>query len=72
MATIFGGSVTLLGMGIAYFTYSHKKQQGHVPVPITHIEEYLPGSILAVLLADNIRTTKRLSALQLTTLMVSQ
>ncbi len=53
MATIFGGSVTLLGMGIAYFTYSHKKQQGHVPVPITHVEEHLPGSILAVLLADN-------------------
>jgi amino acid transporter len=53
MATIFGGSVTLLGMGIAYFTYARKKQQGHVPVPITHIEEHLPGSILAVLVADN-------------------
>jgi amino acid transporter len=53
MATIFGGSVTLLGMGIAGFTYSRKKQQGHVPVPITHIEEHLPGSMLAVLLADN-------------------
>src|SRR5258707_10196557 len=49
MATIFGGSVTLLGMGIAGFTYSRKKQQGHVPVPITHIEEHLPGSMLAVL-----------------------
>ena len=53
MATLFGGSVTLLGMGIAYFTYSRKKQQGHVPVPITHIAEHLPGSLLAVLLADN-------------------
>jgi amino acid transporter len=53
IATIFGGSVTLLGMGIAGFTYSRKKQQGHVPVPITHIEEHLPGSMLAVLLADN-------------------
>jgi len=53
MATLFGGSVTLLGMGIAYFTYSRKKQQGHVPVPITHIAEHLPGSMLAVLLADN-------------------
>src|SRR3984893_5976788 len=52
MATIFGGSVTLLGMGIAYFTYTRKKQQGHVPVPITHVEEYLPGSILAVLMPD--------------------
>jgi hypothetical protein len=53
MATIFGGSVTLLGMGIASFTYSRQKQQGHVPVPITHVEEHLPGSILAVLMADN-------------------
>ena len=54
MATIFGGSVTLLGMGIASFTYARNKQQGHVPVPITHVEEHLlPGSILAVLMADN-------------------
>src|SRR6266581_423432 len=53
LATIFGGSVTLLGMGIAYFTYARKKQQGHVPVPITHVEEHLPGSILAVLQANN-------------------
>ncbi len=53
LATLFGGSVTLLGMGIAFFTYARKKQQGHVPVPITHVEEHLPGSILAVLLADN-------------------
>jgi amino acid transporter len=52
MATIFGGSVTLLGMGIASFTYTRKKQQGHVPVPITHVEEHLPGSILAVLMPD--------------------
>jgi len=53
LATLFGGSVTLLGMGIAFFTYSRKKQQGHVPVPITHVEEHLPGSTLAVLVADN-------------------
>ncbi len=52
MATIFGGSVTLLGMGIAFFTYSRKKQQGHVPVPITHAAEHLPGSLLAVLVSD--------------------
>jgi amino acid transporter len=52
LATIFGGSVTFLGMGIAYFTYARKKQQGHVPVPITHVEEHLPGSLLAVLMPD--------------------
>jgi hypothetical protein len=45
--------VTLLGMGIASFTYARNKQQGHVPVPITHAAEHLPGSILAVLMADN-------------------
>jgi hypothetical protein len=50
--TVLGGSVTLLGMGIAYFTYARKKQQGHVPVPITHVEEHLPGSMLAVLMPD--------------------
>src|SRR6266852_8478830 len=49
LATIFGGSVTLLGMGIAFFTYARKKQQGHVPVPITHAAEHLPGSTLALL-----------------------
>ncbi len=53
MATIFGGSVTLLGMGIAFFTYMRRKQQGHVPVPITHAAEYLPGSTLAVLVPDS-------------------
>ena len=53
MATIFGGSVTLLGMGIAFFTFARKKQQGHVPVPITHAAEHLPGSLLAVLVSDN-------------------
>ncbi len=52
LATIFGGSVTFVGMAIAYFTFSHTKQQGYVPVPITHGEEYLPGSLLAVLMPD--------------------
>lgn len=51
MATLFGGSVTLLGMGIAFFTYTQKKQQGYISVPITHAVEHLPGSILAVLMS---------------------
>ena len=54
LATIFGGSVTLVGMGIAYVTYARTKQQGYVAVPITHGEEYLPGSLLAVLVADDV------------------
>jgi amino acid transporter len=53
LATLFGGSVTLVGMGIAYVTYSRTKQEGYRPVPITHAAEHLPGSILAVLVADN-------------------
>lgn len=50
MATIIGGSVTLLGMGITSFTSTRKKQEGHIPVPITHAAEHLPGSTLAVLM----------------------
>ena len=53
MATVFGGSVTLLGMGIAFYTYARKKQQGHVSVPIIHAAEHLPGSTLALLVAEN-------------------
>jgi amino acid transporter len=52
MATLFGGSVTLLGMGIAFFTYTRKMQQGHVSVPLTHAAEHLPGSTLALLVSD--------------------
>jgi fatty acid desaturase len=59
LATIFGGSVTLVGMGIAYVTYARTKQQGYVAVPITHGEEYLPGSLLAVLVADDVHNERR-------------
>ncbi len=52
LATAFGGTVTLLGMGIAFLIHTHQKQQGHMPVPVPHMEEHMPGSILAVLTAD--------------------
>ena len=52
LATAFGGAVTLLGMGIAFFNHERQKQQGHMPVPVPHMEEHLPESILAVLTAD--------------------
>ncbi|GAC1400540.1 MAG: hypothetical protein NVS4B12_09470 [Ktedonobacteraceae bacterium] len=49
LATAFGGSVSVLGMGIAYINYSRHKKRGRVPVIATQREQPLPGSILAVL-----------------------
>ena len=49
LATAFGGSVSVLGMGIAYFNYSRAKKKGRVPVIATQREQPLPGSVLAVL-----------------------
>ena len=55
LATGFGGSVALLGMGIAYFNHVRASKAGHVSVPIvmTSLEDRLPNSVLAVLLPDN-------------------
>jgi len=52
-ATVFGGSVAIVGMGIAYFNHRRHKQKGHVPVVHTHAAERMPDSILAVLTANN-------------------
>ncbi len=49
LATAFGGSVSVLGMGIAYFNYSRAKKKGRVPVIATQREQPLPGSVLAIL-----------------------
>ncbi|HLI06599.1 MAG TPA: APC family permease [Ktedonobacteraceae bacterium] len=50
LATAFGGSVTGLGMIVAYFMYNQHKQKGRVPVVVvTGVEGRLPGSVLAVL-----------------------
>jgi hypothetical protein len=55
LATGFGGSVALLGMGIAYFNHLRASKAGHVPVPIvvTRLEERLPNGVLAILLPDS-------------------
>ncbi|HCF86187.1 MAG TPA: hypothetical protein DEV72_13410, partial [Ktedonobacter sp.] len=53
LATPFGGTVTAVGMGIAYFNYARHKREDYLPVAITHSEEHLPGSTLAVLMPDN-------------------
>ncbi len=49
LATAFGGSVSVVGMAIAYYNYSRHKKRGRVPVIATQREQPLPGSILAVL-----------------------
>jgi hypothetical protein len=53
LATAFGGTITIVGMSVAYFNYERHKRDGHLPVAVTHAEEYLPGSTLAVLLPDS-------------------
>src|SRR5947209_12910762 len=53
LATAFGGSVTVLGMLIAYTNYRFHLKKGRVPVPTTGVEPRLPGAILAVLSTDN-------------------
>jgi amino acid transporter len=53
LATAFGGTVTIIGMCIAYINYSRNKHFEQLPVAITHNEEYLPGSTLAVLIPDS-------------------
>jgi amino acid transporter len=53
LATAFGGSVALLGMGVAYYNYRSHRLMGRLPVPVTTIEDHLHGSVLAVLPANN-------------------
>jgi len=54
LATVFGGGVALIGMGVAFVNYRHSKQQGRLPVvAATGVEGRLPGSVLAVLTAAN-------------------
>lgn len=54
LATIFGGSVALVGMGVAVLNYSISKKQGRLPVVVTTgVEGRLPGSVLAVLSSDD-------------------
>ena len=54
LATIFGGSVTLFGMGIALSNYLWTKKQGRLPVVVTTgVAGRMPGSVLAVLTAEN-------------------
>jgi len=53
LATLFGGSVTLAGMAVAYYNYNLHKMKGRLLVVTTNVAENLPGSVLAVLIPGN-------------------
>ncbi len=52
LATLFGGSVTIIGMVIAYFNYKHQEAQGQTPIHVVSLSsvEQLSHATLAVLL----------------------
>jgi amino acid transporter len=53
LATAFGGSFALVGMGIALFNYRLTQKQGRVSVMVATTVGRLPGSVLAILTAEN-------------------
>lgn len=54
LATIFGGSVALVGMVVALVNYSLTRKQGRLPVvAAAGVEGRIPGSVLAVLTSQN-------------------
>jgi amino acid transporter len=53
LATAFGGSVTIIGMVIAYVNYALHRRKGHAPVITTGVERNFPGAVLAVLTANS-------------------
>jgi len=52
LATLFGGSVTVIGMVIAYFNYKRQEAQGQTPIRVVSLSsiEQLSNATLAVLL----------------------
>jgi amino acid transporter len=53
MATVFGGSVTLIGMAIAFTCYRLHRRRGRVPVATTGVEKDFRAGELAVLVAGS-------------------
>ena len=49
LATAFGGTVSVLGMLVAFISYRHHKQHGRIPVITTGVEEGFHTAILAIL-----------------------
>ena len=55
LATIFGGSVALLGMVIAFTNYRLHRGKGRIPVVVTGVEKDFPGAVLAIMEAGSAR-----------------
>jgi len=53
LATIFGGTVAVIGMLIAYANYRYEKRKGRVTVLTTGVERNFPVQVLAVLVAND-------------------
>jgi amino acid transporter len=53
LATAFGGTLAVVGMGIAYLHYSYQKKKGRVPVVTTGGHTELPVEVLAVLTSND-------------------
>ncbi|HTI14760.1 MAG TPA: APC family permease [Dictyobacter sp.] len=55
LATGFGGTVTVIGMGVAFFIHTRYQKEGKVPVPVvvTRLEDVYPNATLAVLSAGD-------------------
>ena len=49
LATAFGGSAALVGMGIAVVLYAHHRRRGRRPVATTGVEPHFTARVLAVL-----------------------
>jgi amino acid transporter len=58
-AAAFGGSVALIGMGVASINYVRR---GRPPLAVAYIGDRLPGSILAVLAPDDPQNTHVIEA----------
>ena len=53
LATAFGGSVSLLGMIIAYSSYTFHKRRGRIPVITTGVERHYHAGVLAILTPEH-------------------
>ncbi|HEY4032666.1 MAG TPA: APC family permease [Ktedonobacteraceae bacterium] len=53
LATAFGGTVTVVGMAVAAFTYARHRRMGKPIVLIQSAVEHLPGSTLGVLWSES-------------------
>ena len=53
LATLFGGTLAAVGMGIAYYNYSRQQKKGRAPVVTTGGHTELPVAVLAILAHDS-------------------